>query len=48
MKKRYPTGFLNLFFDNGIIGEIQSETNRYAKKQINVKKQQNPLKPKFI
>jgi hypothetical protein len=43
-----PTDVFNLFFDNGIIAEIQSETNRYAKQQINIRKQAGPLKPKYV
>jgi hypothetical protein len=43
-----PIYVFNLFFDNGIIAEIQSETNRYAKEQINIKKQEGPLKPKSM
>jgi hypothetical protein len=48
MEDSSPTDVFNLFFDNGIIAEIQSETNRYVKQQINIRKQEGPLKPKSV
>jgi hypothetical protein len=43
-----PIDVFSLFFDNRIIAEIQSETNRYAKQQINIRKQEDTLKPKSV
>jgi hypothetical protein len=48
MKENSPDDFFNLFFDNEMFGDIQSETNRYAEQQINVRKHQDPLKPKSV
>jgi hypothetical protein len=48
MEDSSPMDVFNLFFDNGIIAEIQSETNRFAKQQINIRKQEGPLKPKSV
>jgi hypothetical protein len=48
MEDSSPIDVFNLFFDNGITAEIQSENNRYAKQQINIRIQEGPLKPKFM
>jgi hypothetical protein len=44
MEDSSPIDVFNLFFNNGITEEIQSETKRYAKQQINIRKQESPLK----
>jgi hypothetical protein len=48
MEENSLTDFLRLFFDSGMFGDIQSETKRYAKQQVGVRKQQGPLKLKSI
>jgi hypothetical protein len=48
MEDSSPIDVFSLFFNNRIIAEIQSETNRYAKQQINIRKQEGLLKLKSV
>jgi hypothetical protein len=44
---KFPYWFFKLiFFNNGLFGEIHSDTNRNVKQQIKAKQQQGPLKLK--
>jgi hypothetical protein len=47
MEENSPVDFFGMFFGNEMFGDIQSETKRYAKQQINVR-EHGPLRPKSV